>query len=496
MASSTIWPLIAAAMLFTSCSLNERQVTPVAAPAPSASAARPPNLIIILADDLGHADVSTYRKGRFATPNIDRIGREGAVFLQGYASAPICSPSRAGLLTGRHQQRFGFEYNTGAAQRDIGERRGLPATERTIADALRAAGYRTGALGKWHLGSSEAQYPTHRGFDEFWGFLTGQTNHIRPDAPDAVNARSPATGLAGFDLVRPFARVAAANAVIKGPGRERVDLGDGLLTEQLTAQAIDFVERHRDRPFFLYLAHHAPHTPLQVTRKYYDRFAHIEDRSQRVYAAMIQALDEGVGALLDRLDALNLSRDTLVVFLSDNGCAAYLPGLCSGEPVSGGKLTLLEGGIRIPFLVRWPAQIAAGTRHQAPVSTLDVLPTLLRAAGVPLPADHRIDGQDLLGQLQAPGNARGDALHWRSQPMRALRQAQWKYIRDLDGIEFLYDLDADPRELRNLAGTDAVRLDDMRRSFEQWEADKRAPAWQPARVTSFDFEGRHFSFRP
>lgn len=458
------------------------------------SGAARPNIIVIVADDLGYADVSAYRANRIPTPHIDSIGRAGVLFTQGYSSAPICSPSRAGLLTGRHQQRYGFEYNPGPAARVLAERRGLDTGERTMADALRAAGYRTAAIGKWHLGSSPEFYPTNRGFDEYWGFLTGQTNHIRPDAPDAVNAFPPVDRPIGGDLSRAWRDLTPANRVIQGPDREPVDLADGLLTEQLTEQAVAFIERNRSRPFFLYLAHHAPHTPLQVSRKYFDRFAHISNRSQRVYAGMVSALDDGVGAVLDALARHQLTQNTLVVFTADNGCAMYVPDICTGDPLSGGKLSYLEGGIRVPYLARWPARIPAGTVHSAPVSSLDLFPTFAAAAGVQLLSDRTYDGIDLFSQLSTENQSR-PALFWRSMPMGAVREGSWKYVRDLDGTESLYDLLTDPRELHNRATDQAAVLSRLRQAHRQWEADKTAPRWAPNTVR-FSFEGRQFSFTP
>jgi arylsulfatase A-like enzyme len=377
-----------------------------------------PNIIVIMADDLGFADVSAYRKGRIPTPHIDRLAQQGVLFTRGYVTAPICSPSRAGLMTGRHQQRYGFEYNNGPAARDFRERLGLDTREKTLGDLLKAGGYRTGVIGKWHLGAADEHYPTRRGFDEWWGFLTGQTNFIDPNAPNAVNgAPVRPAGAAGGDLSNPAAVVNPLNAIITGPDRQPVDLGQGFLTEQLTEQAIAFVDRSGDQPFFLYLAHHAPHTPLQVTRKYYDRFPQIADRESRVYAGMVSALDDGVGQLMAHLERKGLAQNTLVVFLSDNGCAAYLDGICSDEPISGGKLTYLEGGVRVPFVAKWPAGLPAGRVYDAPVSSLDILPTALAAAGVPLPADRPYDGFNLLPYLnarQAP--ARPAPLFWRTQP--------------------------------------------------------------------------------
>lgn len=462
-----------------------------------APTAAQPNIIVILADDLGYADVSAYRADRIPTPNIDRIGREGALFTQGYSSAPICSPARAGLLTGRHQQRFGHEYNTGPAVRELTGKRGLDTSEVTMADALRSAGYRTAAIGKWHLGSAPEFYPTNRGFDEYWGFLTGQTNHIRPLAADAVNAFEPVERPIAGDLSRAWLQVTPANRVVRGAEREPVELGDGLLTEQLTEQAVAFIERNRTQPFFLYLAHHAPHTPLQVSRKYFDRFPNIGNRSARVYAGMVSALDDGVGEVLQALARHRLADNTIVVFLADNGCAMYLPDVCSGKPLSGGKLSYLEGGVRVPYLMRWPARIRAGTVHSAPVSSLDLFPTFAAAAGMTLPAGRVYDGIDLISQLGASGTsakARGP-LFWRSQPMAAVREGHWKYIREMDGSELLYDLSTDVLERDDRAPHEAAVVARLRQAHRQWEADKTSPRWPSNRV-SFSFEGRRYEFPP
>lgn len=455
---------------------------------------RAPNIVVIIADDLGYGDVSTYLPGRIATPNIDRIGREGAVFTQGYVTAPICSPSRAGLMTGRYQHRYGFEYNNGPANRDVSDNLGLDPGEITLGQFLQRAGYRTAAIGKWHLGSNDEYHPTNRGFDEYWGFLTGQTNYIRPDAPDAVNFEPPPKEPGAGIIHQPVAVVNELNAVTTGSQRKRVDLGDGFLTEQTTAQALDFIEKNKAKPFFLYIAHHAPHTPLQVSKKYYDRFPNIADRGQRIYAGMVSALDEGVGAVLDKLDQAGLGRDTLVVFLSDNGCAAYLPGLCSAEALSGGKLTYLEGGIRVPYLVRWPRRISAGTIHGAPVSSLDIFPTVAAAVGAPLPADRAYDGIDLITQLQAKPVSR-DPLFWRTRPMQAVREGDWKFYKDLDGVEFLYNVERDPLERDNLAAAEPARVASMKALLERWQGDKIDPKW-PGRSTEFEFGGRKFKFKP
>jgi arylsulfatase A-like enzyme len=459
----------------------------------SATAAPRPNVIVIMADDLGYADVSAYHKGRIPTPHIDRLGREGAIFTEGYVSTPICSPSRAALMTGRHQQRYGFEYNNGPAARDAKEHLGLDPRELTLGDVMKAGGYRTGVVGKWHLGWNDEHYPTNRGFETWWGFLTGQTNFIDPEAPGAVNGAPPSKTREDGSIAQPYLQPNPLTAIVTGADRTVIPHGEWYLTEELTRQALAFIDARDERPFFLYLAHHAPHTPLQTTQKYYDRFPHIEDRAQRVYAAMVSALDDSVGEILDHLDRRGISENTIVIFLSDNGCAAYLPGLCSPEPLAGGKLTHYEGGIRVPFMMRWPAVVPAGTVHQAPVSSMDVFPTAVRAAGLPLPADRPFDGRDLVAQLQAARPDSDRQLVWRSMPLRTVRQGDWKYHRDFDGGDHLYNLRSDPRETQNLAASEPARLAELKAIYDRWEQDKVEPGWK-ARFTDFVFGGRRFKF--
>lgn len=478
---------VLASLMLVGCAASQDEVG-----GPAARAARP-NVIVIMADDLGYADVSTYHKGRIPTPHIDRLGREGVVFTQGYVSTPICSPSRAALMTGRHQQRYGFEYNNGPAARDAKEHLGLDPREITLADVMKAGGYRTGVLGKWHLGWNDEHYPTNRGFDTWWGFLTGQTNFIDPNAPEAVNGAPPSQTRDAGSIAQPYLQPNPLTAIVAGPDRTVIPHGAWYLTEELTKQAVEFIDARDERPFFLYLAHHAPHTPLQTTQKYYDRFPQIEDRAQRVYAAMVSALDDSVGEVLDHLDRRGIADNTIVIFLSDNGCAAYLPGLCSAEPLAGGKLTHYEGGIRVPFMMRWPAAIPEGTVFQAPVSSMDVFPTAVRAAGLQIPSDRPYDGRDLVAQLRAGPPDAARQLVWRSMPLRTVRQGDWKYHRDFEGNEHLYNLQADPMEARNLAETEPKRLAELKAIYDRWEEDKVEPGWA-ARFTDFVFGGRRFKF--
>lgn len=430
------------------------------------------NVIVILADDLGVADVSAYFPDRIPTPHIDRIAQGGVRFDAGYATAAMCSPSRAGLLTGRYQNRFGFEYNAGSDERVEAEGLGLDPAERTIADLLRAAGLYTGMVGKWHQGSRPEFAPTARGFDEFVGFFAGSTNYIEPDLPGVINGES----------IERREGASFWKQIVRDPGSQVVNNADKYLTEELTREALAFLDRNRERPFFLYLAYSAPHTPLQTTQKYYDRFPQIADERLRIYAAMVSALDDGVGAVLDRLDALGLADDTLVVFLSDNGCAAYAR-LCDCS-LRGGKLTLLEGGTRIPYLMRWPRGLPAGAVYDQPVTALDVLPTALRAIGASAPDEPRRDGVDLAPFVR--GTTKGaphDTLYWRSEPLVAVRQGPWKLWESRDGaFSHLYDLSADPGEQNDLAASQPDRVRRLREDFAAWSADLVEPAWDPRNI--------------
>ena len=452
------------------------------------AAASPPNIVVILADDLGYADVSTYGD-RIRTPNIDRIGREGAVFTQGYVTTPVCSPARAALLTGRYQQRYGFEYNARQAPEvpDVG----LVAGELTIADHLKAAGYATGIVGKWHLGFKDEHYPTNRGFDEFYGHLAGATRFINRrtegavsmSADDEFRSRPPEDPRAdlvvrGTEPPAPPTR-RAGNLILRGPEKTVVD-EPAYITDVFGDESVDFIRRHADGPFFLYSAFNAPHSPFQVTEEYYDRFPDEEHELRRIYFGMIAALDDAVGRILDALEEAGIADNTLVVFLSDNGCAGYFPGLCSCEPLSGGKLTYYEGGVRVPYLLRWPAAVAAGTMIDAPVSVLDILPTALAAAGAAAPADLELDGRDLGPLLDGAAEGMGHGrLVWRNYPTVAVRSGDMKLIKPhQDEPEgFLYDLSNDVREQTDLAAERPEEVANLEAVIEDWRSITVEPAW-------------------
>jgi arylsulfatase A-like enzyme len=432
------------------------------------------NVVVIVADDLGYVDVSAYNPGgQVRTPNIDRIGAAGVRFTDGYVTGSVCSPSRAAMLTGRYQHRFGFEYNAGNAARADREGLGLDPDERTIGDVLRSTGMRTAFVGKWHQGTQDQFYPTARGYDEFFGFLTGQTAYINPDVPGAIGVDTPRAPLVPRSVY-------SLGQVLRGADREVVENSGLYLTEEFTREAVEFIDRNRDRPFYLHVAYHAPHVPLQTTQKYYDRFPDIDNEARRVLAGMVSAMDDGVGAIMERLEHHGLTEDTLVVYLSDNGCA-FVSGACSCEVLRGGKVTVFEGGVRVPYLMQWPRGIADGQVDDRVVSSLDLLPTIASAVGVPLPDDRDYDGVDLVPYLsgETPGEPH-DKLFWRAGTAVGAREGDWKLWESRDGdFTFLFDLATDLGEENDLSRERIGELDSLRAGIENWERGMSTPAWEP-----------------
>jgi arylsulfatase A-like enzyme len=436
------------------------------------AAERPPNLVIILADDLGYGDVCAYGCTTTRTPNIDAIARSGARFTQGYVTAPVCSPSRAGLMTGRYQQRFGHEVNAGGVGRAAKEGLGTPLDERMLPRYLKDRGYTTGMVGKWHLGSTEAQHPMSRGFDEYFGFLHGGNLYLDPLEQPGVHTieRGPEESGQHRNPVNPILR-----------GRQPVD-EPALLTEAFTREAVSFIDRHRAEPFFLYVAYNAPHTPLQITDKYYDRFPDEKDEARRIYAGMLSALDDGVGAITAAIERAGITERTLVVFASDNGCATYTEA-CSNGPLLGGKLTPFEGGFRVPFLASWKGTIAPGRVIDAPVSTLDLLPTALEMSrSTAAPPDGAppkpLDGESLLPLLRGERDSLGrDTLVWRLGDHYAVRHRDWKLVQFLDFPPMLFDLAADPGERHDLVAKNAKELAELQAIYQSWNAQTVKPLW-------------------
>ena len=463
-------------------------------------AQRPPNIVLIVADDLGINDVSFagggVAGGRLKTPNIDALGHAGVSFAQGYAGNATCAPSRAALMTGRYATRFGFEFTptdtrfartiagfpsdwshrtlfdeAAADRQPPPDSKGMPSSERTIAELLRSGGYHTIHLGKWHLGGAEGMRPQDQGFDESLGFIIGGQMFLPADDPQAVNAKQ------DFDPIDKYLWANLPFSVQYNSG-ERFR-PDRYMTDYLTHQAIRAIGANRNRPFFLYLAYNAPHTPLQALKSDYEALADIPDHRTRVYAAMIRSLDRGVGQVMAALKARGLDENTLVIFTSDNGGAHYIGLPDINRPYRGWKATFFEGGIRVPFFMRWPARIAPGTQVAGPVSHFDIFATAAAAAGVPMPRDRPIDGIDL-----APFVAQGGApipsrtLFWRSGPYRVVRDGDRKLqLLDLPRQALLFDLAADPTERRNIAAANPAEVRRLSGLIARFDQEQAPPVW-------------------
>lgn len=428
------------------------------------SAARP-NIIIFFADDLGYGDIGSYGCRDVATPHIDSIAHNGVRFTDGYVSAPQCSPSRAGLLTGRYQQRFGHEYNFVEHEAD----KGLPLTERTFADYVQQAGYRTGLIGKWHMGWGDPFAPNKRGFRHFVGFRGG--GHMYDGPLDAGQNWNSYTSF----LMQNEQPIADSQLLQKN-----------YLTTFLGDQAVNFIKDNRRHPFCLYLAFNAPHTPLQAPSSYLERMAHIPDPERRTYAAMIAAMDDAIGAVLARLREYGIEENTLVFFLSDNG-AANRPGSGKGDngALRGAKGSLFEGGIRVPFMLQWPGRIPAGQINNHPVISLDIAATAVAAAGV---RTTGLDGTNLLPFLTGEkSGSPHESLYWRfvnwgvekhgERFQWAIRQGDWKLCLESDGVLRLCNLRDDPGEENNLIDGFPDKATTMQQEWQNWNNHMVEPAW-------------------
>ena len=442
---------------------------------------RPPNIILIVADDLGYNDISTFGGGIVQTPNIDRLAKEGAVFNQSYSGASTCAPSRAMMMTGRYPTRTGFEFTptpagmgkavsfiSGGMDNNLPpgfydeemeanqppyQLKGLPPEEITIAETLKDSGYYTAHIGKWHLGNDNGMAPHEQGFDDSLLMTSGL--YLPEDDLNVVNAKIP------FDPIDKFLWKAMtySNSFNSGDGNRFKP--KGYLTDYWTDESINVIKANKNRPFFLYLAHWGPHTPLQATREDYEAVGDIRPHRKRVYAAMVRAIDRSVGRVLDTLDQEGLADNTLVMFTSDNGGAGYIGIPEVNQPFRGWKITMFEGGLRVPMMIKWPSKITAGTVVDTPVAHIDVMPTLAAAAATQSKAAE-IDGVNLLPLVTSQGDQSWDreTLFWQNGHYQVVRHGDWKLQvndRPTDGLQhWLFDLAKDPTEQNNLA---AVRQD-------------------------------------
>jgi len=472
---------------------------------------RPPNLVLIVTDDMGFNDISLYNggagDGTLQTPSIDALAEQGVSFTNGYAANAVCAPSRASIMTGRYSTRFGFEftpfYKTGvtifrwmeelqpseiplfldeanaATMKPIGEL-GLPPAEITIAELLKQQGYYTAHVGKWHLGSVDGMVATKQGFDdslELKGVL-----YLPEDHPDVVNAK-----VQGDRIDRMVWATGTYSATFNGLGNPGEQFKPkGYLTDYYTDQAVEVIENNRHRPFFLYLAHWGVHNPLQASREDYDALSHIADHRLRVYSAMIRAVDRSVARVTQSLEDNGLADNTLIILTSDNGGAGYIGLPNVNKPYRGWKLNHFEGGTHVPFMAKWPAQINPGTSMDAPIHHNDIYSTIAAAAGVQVPQDRKIDGVDLLPYIR--NEVEGEphqTLFWREGHQQAVLHKGWKLIsaeqsnlpQPAPRAKWLFNLALDPTEQNNLAADNLEKVAELETLLAAHNAEQVEPLW-------------------
>jgi arylsulfatase A-like enzyme len=461
-----------------------------------------PNIIVIVADDLGKTDLALYGNTITETPNIDRLGAEGTVFNEAYVTAPICSPSRAGLLTGRYQQRFGHElqpvnrylnsrlesivvnstfdlqqlefanYQKVPTKEAI-EKQGLPLQEITLADLLRKNGYATAIIGKWHQGFSKEFLPLQRGFDYHYGFYEAFSWFADTTNPDIINVRH--KGIMDSFIWK------NGGSGLSQKKRNAVDIDvKEFYTYALANEAVQYIEKNKDKPFFLYVPFNAPHTPFQALKSEVKRYQDkgVTDLNKAVYYALITGLDSAIGQINNKIKDLGLEENTLVFFISDNGGATYTHAT-DNAPLKGGKMSLYEGGINVPFIVKWKGIVPANKVNNQLVNSVDIFATAAAISGSKLPNDRLYDGVNLIPHLIGKDSANiHQVLFWRSGYNKAIRKGEWKLVLNLkDNITALYHLKVDKSETTNLASKLPIKVQELKTDLETWEKGLVKPLW-------------------
>ncbi|MGW8314723.1 MAG: sulfatase-like hydrolase/transferase [Bacteroidales bacterium] len=476
---------------------------------PAGSGEPLPNIIVILVDDLGKNDITVYDPAGVPTPSLEKLADRGVRFDAAYSTSSVCSPSRAGLLTGRYQHRFGFERQpmnryphgkmeywfvdhlidtspmrlvrpgSSPSKKEM-EKQGIPAGEVLLSEILSRRGYATGIFGKWHLGLEDPFKPNQRGFDEQYGFYEAFTLYDSEKDTGTVNYKHDY-----FANKYIWRQQRKGSCAIRS--NDTIIEEEQYLTFSIADRACDFIEKNHDRSFFLYVPFNAPHTPFQVPRAYEQRFAHVQDPNKRVYYGMIAAMDDAVGQIMNTLDDQQLLSRTVVFFASDNGGATYT-GATDNGILRAGKFAQFEGGINVPMMVSWPGTLPEGTGYEHPVSLMDIFTTSLEIAGSDLPGDRIVDGVNLIPYLSGtdPRVPHGQ-LFWRTNFNKSVRQGPYKLVwNERDQQVFLFDLSQDPSERQNLSAEMPELTRELQNAILEWEKQMKSPLWPG--VMEFRFE--------
>jgi len=477
-----------------------------------------PNIILITVDDLGMADVSMYDEGEILTPNIDRLGSEGVVFENAYVTSPVCAPSRAALITGRYQQRFGFEFtmherylknrleylafryiidsepwlpkwmSSVPNENDL-HKQGLPLSEISLADILKTQDYKTGIIGKWHLGWSEEKRPSSFGFDEQYGFFMSHSLYA-PEGSDGIVDQK----IEG-DWTDPYIWSGQRN----GPCaiyRNYIEIKEkAYLTDRITDESIDFINKYKNDPFFLWVSYNAPHTPLQAPQEYVDKFEHIQDPVKRVYRAMISKLDDEIGRFMKYLAQSDLEKNTIIFFISDNGGAEYTLTTDNGR-YEGGKNTEFEGGIKVPMIIRWSGTLPAGQRYFPMVSAMDIFPTSMAAVNPNIKMDRELDGENLWPYLlDSVTNHPHDYLFWQRGISKVVRTDEWKLmINEKSGGRLLYNLVTNKYENPNESENYPHITKKLENAISDWRQVHAKPLWPSVIYFGVEKDGKRYYF--
>ena len=487
---------------------------------PEYSGKKPPNILFIVVDDLGKSEVSAYGSETMKTPYIDQLAKEGVLFSDCYVNSPVCAPSRGGLLTGRYPVRYGFEtqpmefYPNNLAMYAMGRylvntgdfvmntkpkfppewqiaKQGVPPTEFMLSEVLKMRNYSTACIGKWHLGAAKELIPNSRGFDYQYGFYGAFSLYSeKKNSPNMVNYIQPS-----FASKHQWKIGRKGTSAIRR--NDKIIKESRYLTFAIAEEGIEFMARHVDDkdPFFLYLAFNAPHVPFQAPRYYYELYRNEEDENKRVYHAMIDALDDAIGTLMEKMKLLGLEENTLIFFISDNGGASYT-GATDNSPYKGGKFTMFEGGVNVPFIMKWKGHIPEGVVYEKPVSSMDIYMTSVVQAECPLPDDRIFDGVNLIPYVNSENTDwPHDVFYWKADHIQAMRTKEWKFIMSTrDNWAELYNIKNDKYEEINLLKEKPEEFKKLLNEYDKWKEQLAPPLWPRLMDHKFIIDGKVYLF--